>query len=121
MYFGTGIICGALAVIILWVIIFIDKKLDNNKKELEKVKIELSSLGKMSDQNFYYIYFNKILGTKPKPTSASIEIIVGLYRNEHYQITLSGLGFGFLKSIEFDIKYYSKDDMRKIIERALNK
>ena len=32
MYFGTGVICGALAVIILWVIIFIDKKLDNNKK-----------------------------------------------------------------------------------------
>ena len=123
MYFGTGVICGALAVIILWVIIFIDKKLDNNKKELEKVKIELSSLDKISDQDFYYIYFDKFIPTKiSRPRLTSADVIVGrdFHLGSYYQIILFGFnGMEKIKSIEFDAKYYTKNDLKKIIERAL--
>ena len=82
---------------------------------------EINSLEELSDEDFYYKYFNEIRGKRPNPTSASIAIIVGLYRDDHYRIILSGFGFGTLSSVEFDPKYYSKDDLKKIINRVFKK
>ena len=104
---------------IIWLLSYLDKKSEIKKNIVREVEDEINSLEELSDEDFYYKYFNEIRGKRPNPASASIEIIVGLYRDDHYRIILSGFGFGTLSSVEFDPKYYSKDDLKKIIDRAL--
>lgn len=106
----SGIIC---------LLSYLDKKSEIKKNIVREVEEEINSLEELSDEDFYYKYFNEIRGTRQNPVSASIEETFGLYREKHYRITLSGLGFGVLRSVEFDARYYGKDEMRKIIDRAL--
>ena len=64
-------------------------KSEIKKNIVREVEDEINSLEELSDEDFYYKYFNEIRGKRPNPASASIEEIFGfpkvdcdVYENE---------------------------------------
>ena len=116
---ALGYIGGFFTISIVWLISYLDKKSEINKKVVKQIEKEIKQLGELSDEDFYYKYFNEIGKAITKPTSATLKIETGFYRESYYQIVLSGGLFSSTRSIEFNPKNDTKDDLKKIIDRAL--
>ena len=116
--FWIGYIIGAVGVIGICLLNHIDNGTKKRKKIIKAVEEEIKDLNKLSDEDFYYKYFNMIEEIMVKPTSASLNVEREFHSGTYYQIILSGSLFSVSRSVEFDAKYYTKDDLKKIIDRA---
>ncbi len=118
------VILGILTVVTSILIIYIDKKTQIDKKQLIEIKNEIEELENLTVEEYFYKYFGisakNIFDLKEDIKYSNLKKPTGILGDYEYKIIFNDRkGDAVLKSYGFDIKYYTLEDIRKIMEKRL--